>query len=145
MSKGIRLTNEELKYIALFESLTGATVKDCIIDERFDRIIFVVKEGNAGLAIGKRGRNIEILEKMTKKKYEIVEFSDDPVQLIKNALKPARVKEVRLTKKLDGSTIAIVSVDHRDKGIAIGKNGKNAEKIRFLARRYFQISNVFIV
>lgn len=145
MSKGIRFTNEELKYIALFESLTGASVRDCIIDNQFDRIIFVVKEGEAGVAIGKGGKNIVLLEKMTGKKYEIVEFSDDPVQLIKNALKPAKVKEVRLTKKPDGNTIAVVAVDYKDKGVAIGKNGRNAEKLRFLAKRYFQISSVFIV
>jgi N utilization substance protein A len=145
MSRGIRFTNEELKYIALFESLTGASVRDCIIDNQFDRIIFVVKEGDAGVAIGKGGKNIALLEKMTGKKYEIVEFSDDPVQLIKNALKPAKVKEVRLTKKPDGNTIAVVAVDYKDKGIAIGKNGRNAEKLRFLAKRYFQISSVFIV
>ncbi len=145
MSRGIRFTNEELKYIALFESLTGASVRDCIIDSQFDRIIFVVKEGEAGLAIGKGGKNIALLEKMTGKKYEIVEFSDDPVQLIKNALKPAKVKEVRLTKKPDGNTIAVVAVDYKDKGMAIGKNGRNAEKLRFLAKRYFQISSVFIV
>lgn len=145
MSRGIRFTNEELKYIALFESLTGASVRDCIIDSQFDRIIFVVKEGEAGVAIGKGGKNIALLEKMTGKKYEIVEFSDDPVQLIKNALKPAKVKEVRLTKKPDGNTIAVVAVDYKDKGMAIGKNGRNAEKLRFLAKRYFQISSVFIV
>ncbi|MBS7634745.1 NusA-like transcription termination signal-binding factor [Candidatus Bathyarchaeota archaeon] len=145
MSRGIRFTNEELKYIALFESLTGASVRDCIIDNQFDRIIFVVKEGEAGVAIGKGGKNIALLEKMTGKKYEIVEFSDDPVQLIKNALKPAKVKEVRLTKKPDGNTIAVVAVDYKDKGMAIGKNGRNAEKLRFLAKRYFQISSVFIV
>ncbi|MEM2938738.1 MAG: NusA-like transcription termination signal-binding factor [Candidatus Bathyarchaeia archaeon] len=145
MSRGIRFTNEELKYIALFESLTGASVRDCIIDNQFDRIIFVVKEGEAGVAIGKGGKNISLLEKMTGKKYEIVEFSDDPVQLIKNALKPAKVKEVRLTKKPDGNTIAVVAVDYKDKGMAIGKNGRNAEKLRFLAKRYFQISSVFIV
>ncbi|MBS7653782.1 NusA-like transcription termination signal-binding factor [Candidatus Bathyarchaeota archaeon] len=145
MSRGIRFTNEELKYIALFESLTGASVRDCIIDNQFDRIIFVVKEGEAGVAIGKGGKNISLLEKMTGKKYEIVEFSDDPVQLIKNALKPAKVKEVRITKKPDGNTIAVVAVDYKDKGMAIGKNGRNAEKLRFLAKRYFQISSVFIV
>jgi N utilization substance protein A len=145
MSKGIRLTNEELEYMRLFESLTGTMVRDCIIDRKFDRVIFVIKEGEAGMAIGKGGKNIALLEKITGKKYEVVEFSDDPVQLIKNALKPANVKEVRITKKPDGSTIAVVSVDNKDKGIAIGKNGRNAEKIRFLARRYFQISNVLIV
>lgn len=145
VSKGIRLTNEELEYIRLFESLTGAMVRDCIIDNKFDRIVFLIKEGEVGIAIGKGGKNIALLEKLTGKKYEVVEFSEDPVQLIKNALKPANVKEVRITKKPDGNAIAVVLIDSKDKGIAIGKNGRNAEKVRFLAKRYFNINNVLIV
>ncbi|MEM0111968.1 MAG: NusA-like transcription termination signal-binding factor, partial [Candidatus Parvarchaeota archaeon] len=74
-----------------------------------------------------------------------IEHADDPVQFIKNVLRPARVKEVRITQRPDGKTIAVVTVDPRDKGIAIGKNGKNAERLRLLVKRYFQIHNVSIV
>jgi len=144
MSKGIRFTDREMRYIALFESITGATVRDCVIDEDLDRIIFMIKEGDAGIAIGRRGKNIALLERMTGKRHEVIEFSEDPAHFIKNALKPARVKEIRITERPDGRMIAVVSVDPRDKGVAIGKNGKNAEKLRFLARRYFQIHNVSI-
>jgi len=145
MSKGIKFTNREMRFIALFESITGATVRDCIVDEDLDRVIFVIKEGDVGMAIGKRGKNVSMLEKMTGKKHEIIEFSEDPAQFIRNALKPAKLKEIRITEKPDGKTIAVVSVEPRDKGIAIGKNGKNAERIRFLAKRYFQINNVSIM
>lgn len=145
MSGRIKFTSNEMKYIALFESITGATVRDCIIDEEQNRIVFVVKEGEMGIAIGKRGKNMRILEKMTGKKYEIIEHSDSPVQFIKNALKPARVKEVRIMERPDGRTFAVISVDPKDKGVAIGKNGRNAERVRFLAKRYFQIDNVSII
>jgi len=134
-----------MRHIALFESITGATVRDCIIDDDFNRILFIIKEGDVGIAIGKRGKNVFLLEKMTGKKHEVIEFSEDPAQFIKNALKPARLKEIRITERPDGKIIAVVSVEPRDKGIAIGKNGKNAEKIRFLAKRYFQINNVSIM
>jgi N utilization substance protein A len=144
MSSGIRFTSREMRYIALFESITGATVKDCIIDDELNRIIFIVKEGDVGIAIGKRGKNIRMLEKMTGKKHEIIEHSEKPAQFIKNALKPARVNEIRISERTDGKTIAVVSVDPKDKGVAIGKNGRNAERIRFLAKRYFQIQNVSI-
>jgi N utilization substance protein A len=133
-----------MRYIALFESVTGANVKDCIIDEDVNRIIFVVKEGDIGVAIGRQGKNIHLLEKMTGKRHEIIEHSENPAQFIKNALKPARVTEIRITERPDGKSIAVVSVSPRDKGVAIGKNGKNAERIRFLAKRYFQIQNVSI-
>jgi len=144
MSSGIRFTGTEMRYIALFESITGANVRDCIIDEDVNRIIFVVKEGEIGVAIGRNGKNIHLLEKMTGKKHEIIEHSENPAQFIKNALRPARVMEIRITERPDGKSIAVVSVSPKDKGVAIGKNGKNAERIRFLAKRYFQIQNVSI-
>jgi N utilization substance protein A len=145
MSSGIRFTSREMRFIALFESITGAMVKDCIIDDELNRIIFVIKKGEVGMAIGKRGKNIRLLEKMTGKRHEIIEHSDNPAQFIKNALKPARVKEIRITERPDGKTIAVVAVNPKDKGVAIGKNGRNAERIRFLAKRYFQIQHVSIM
>jgi len=144
MSSGIKITIREMRYIALFESITGATVKDCIVDEDLNEIIYVVKEGNVGIAIGKGGKNIRVLEQMTGKKHDIIEHSESPAQFIKNALKPAQVKEIRITERPDGKSIAVVSVHPKDKGVAIGKNGRNAERIRFLAKRYFQIQNVSI-
>lgn len=144
MATGIKFTSHEMRYIALFQSITGATVKDCIVDDDLNRIIFVVKEGSIGMAIGKRGKNIHQLEKMTGKKHEVIEHSESPAQFIKNALKPAKVDEVRITERMDGKTIAVISVNPKDKGVAIGKNGRNAERIRFLAKRYFQIQNVSI-
>jgi N utilization substance protein A len=133
-----------MRYIALFESISGASVKDCIIDEEQGRAIFIVNQGQVGVAIGKGGRNIHTLEKMTGKKHEIIEYSDDPVQFIKNALKPAMVREVRVSERTDGKKMAVVTINPKDKGIAIGKNGKNAERLRFLAKRYFNIQNVNI-
>jgi len=145
MSSGIKFTSREMRYIALLERITGATAKDCIVDEELNRIVFIVKEGNVGMAIGRGGKNIRLLERMTGKKHEIIEHSESPVQFIKNALKPAQVKEIRITERPNGRTIAVVSVHPRDKGVAIGKNGRNAERIRFLAKRYFQIQNVSIM
>ncbi len=144
MASGIKLTSKEMRYIALFESITGAAVKDCILDEDSNRAIFIVKEGDIGMAIGKGGKNIRLLEKMTSKKHEIIEYSEDPAKFIKNALKPANVMEIRITEKPDGKSIAVVAVTPKDKGVAIGRNGRNAERIRFLAKRYFQIQNVSI-
>jgi N utilization substance protein A len=144
MTNGIKITADEMRYIALFESISGASVKDCIIDEEQERAIFIVNQGQVGVAIGRGGRNIHTLERMTGKKHEILEYSEDPVQLMKNALKPAAVREVRITERMDGKKMAVITVNPKDKGVAIGKNGKNAERLRFLAKRYFDIQNVSI-
>ena len=65
-------------------------------------------------------------------------------KFIKNALKPAKVKDIRLVDRMEGKKIAMVNVEPKDKGIAIGKNGTNIKKIRFLAERYFQLDTVVI-
>jgi N utilization substance protein A len=145
MAQKIRLTGDEMRCIALFESITGAVANDCVIDEKRDRVIIVVKPGNAGLAIGKHGARIKILRNMIKKDVEIVEYAENPVDFIKNSFTPARIKEVRITERLDNKKVAMVTVEESDRGVAIGKNGKTAERTRFLAKRYFQIDNVVLV
>ena len=41
----IKFTANEIRYIALFENMTGAMVKDCIIDDEHGKVTFVVKNG----------------------------------------------------------------------------------------------------
>jgi N utilization substance protein A len=144
MSSGIKITSDEMRYMALLESVTGAVARDCIIDDKVERVIFIVKPGDVGLAIGRKGSNINMLRRMTNKDIEIVEYAENPVEFIKNTFAPAQVREVRITEKSDGKKIAVVTVEPRDKGVAIGKNGKNADRTRFLAKRYFEIDHVII-
>jgi N utilization substance protein A len=139
----IRLGNEEMRYIALFESITGATSEDCLIDEENERIIFIAKKGEMGLAIGKNGKNIDTLRKMTNRQIEVVENAKNPEEMIKNSLSPARIKNMRITDN-PKRKIAVVEVEPKDKAIAIGRNGKTIEKTRMLVKRYFLIDHVVI-
>jgi len=144
MAQKIKLTGDEMRYIALFENVTGAVATDCVIDDKRDRVIMIVKPGNAGLAIGKHGQRIKMLRNMVKRDVEIVEHADNPVDLIKNSFAPARIKEVRITERLNNKKIAVVTVEDQDRGVAIGREGKTVERTRLLAKRYFQIDNVVI-
>jgi len=144
MVQKIKLTGDEMRYIALFENVTGAVATDCIIDDKRDRVIMIVKPGNAGLAIGKHGQRIKMLRNMVKRDVEIVEYADNPVDLIKNCFAPARIKEIRITERLDNKRVAVVAVEDQDRGVAIGREGKTVERTRLLAKRYFQIDNVVI-
>jgi N utilization substance protein A len=145
MTQKIRLTGDEMRCIALFESLTKAVVTDCIIDEKRDRVIMIVKPGDVGLAIGKHGARVKMLRNMLKKDVEVVEYAEDPIAFLKNSFSPAMIKNIRITERLDNRKIAFVTVDEKDKGAAIGKNGRTAERTRLLAKRYFQIDNVIIL
>jgi N utilization substance protein A len=141
----IKLTSDELRLLSLFQSITSATARDCIVDEKMDRVIFVVNKGQMGLAIGKGGSTIKQLQNVVTKKIELVEYSDDPAEFIRNMLNADMVNEVRITDRPDGTRQAIVMVDQKKKGAVVGREGRNAEKARLLAKRYFQITNVQIV
>jgi N utilization substance protein A len=141
----IKLTSDELRLMSLFQSITSATARDCIVDDKMDRVIFVVNKGQMGLAIGKGGSTIKQLQNMVAKKIELVEFSDDPSEFIRNMLNADMINDVKISERADGTKQAVVTVDPRKKGAVVGREGRNAEKARLLAKRYFQISNVLIV
>lgn len=144
MTQSIKLTTEQMRMLSLFQNVTGATARDCVEDEKQDRVIFVVNSGKMGLAIGKGGMHIKSLQNMVKKNVELVEFDDDPVRFLTNLLNPKLVMEVKLTDRPDGTKQAVVVVDPRKKGIVVGREGRNAQKARILARRYFDITHVLI-
>jgi transcription termination/antitermination protein NusA len=145
MTEKIKLTSDELRLMSLFQSITTATARDCIVDDKMERVIFVVNKGHMGLAIGKGGTTIRQLQNVVAKKVELVEYSDDPSEFIRNILNSDMINEVKINERVDGTMQAIVSVDAKKKGVVVGREGRNAEKARLLAKRYFQISNVLIV
>jgi len=117
----IRLSDEEMRYITLFESITGATAKDCIIDDDVNRIIFVIKKGDMGIAIGKNGVNVKRATKLIGKPVELVEAGDTPEELIKNALFPAKVHAVKISRDASGRLVAHVAVDPKGQGAGYRK------------------------
>ena len=133
-----------MRLISLFQNVTKATARDCLDDEKRDRIIFVVNEGKMGLAIGKGGSNTKSLQNILKRNVELVEYFDDPIKFLKNILNPKLVNEVKLDTKPDGSLQATVIVDHSKKGLVVGREGRNAERARLFAKKYFNISSVLI-
>ena len=144
MTQSIKLTTDQMRMMSLFQNVTGATARDCIEDEKQDRVIFVVNTGKMGLAIGKGGIHIKSLQNIVKRNVELVEFDEDPTKFLSNLLNSKLISEVKINKRADGSKQAIVMVDPRKKGIVVGREGRNAEKARLLAKRYFDISSVLI-
>ena len=144
MTQSIKLTTDQMRMMSLFQNVTGATARDCVEDDKQGRVIFVVNTGKMGLAIGKGGTHIKSLQNIVKKNIELVEFDEDPAKFLTNLLNPKLVSEVKINKRADGSNQAIVMVDPRKKGIVVGREGRNAEKARLLAKRYFDITSVLI-
>ena len=144
MTQSIKLTMDQMRKISLFQNITKVTPRDCLDDEKQDRLIFVVNEGKMGLAIGKNGSNIKSLQNLLKRNIELVEYYNDPIKFLKNLLNAKLINEVKISKRADGSPQAIVLVNPNNKGLVVGRAGRNAEKARLLAKRYFDIPSVLI-
>ena len=140
----IKFSTNEIRYIALFESMTGAMVKDCLVDDENGKLTFLVKKGDMGLAIGKRGSTVAKVQKTVDKGVEVIEHSDDPVEFIGNLMAPAKIRSIRILQKENGEKIATLETDSRNKRTAIGKGGQNIERARLLAKRQHNIKNIII-
>ncbi len=137
----IVLTEDCMRLISQFEALTGASSRDCVMDDRNHRIIFVVNPGEMGRAIGKKGASIKNASEEMGKRIEVVEYSPSPEQFIRNCFLPAQVTEVEIMEEND-QKVALVMVRDEDRGIAIGKDGKNIFKAKKLAQRQHDIADV---
>lgn len=136
----ITLSNEARQYLVLFETETGATARDCVIEEAEETVVFVVTPGDMGAAIGPGGRTVNQLEERLGKRVELVEGADDPETFVANALAPAAVYNVTISE--NDTTVAYAEVDSEDRGIAIGTDGKTIERARRLARRHFDLETI---
>src|SRR3970040_2576781 len=105
MTQSIKLTTDQMRMMSLFQNVTGATARDCVEDEKQDRVIFVVNTGKMGLAIGKGGIHIKSLQNIVKKSVELVDFDEDPAKFLTNLLNSKLVSEVsKFVKNLEGSS-----------------------------------------
>jgi N utilization substance protein A len=140
----IKLSSEQLSLMSMFNGMTGATARDCVVDEKLNRIIFVVAKGQMGLAIGKDGASVKKIERSVRRPVEVVEWGDSVEELIQNSLGAKYIQRIEISDRMDGTKGVVVYVDPRKKGAVLGLGGKNAEKVRLLARRHFDISNLQI-
>lgn len=137
----IRFDSNTMQYISIFESITNAKVMDCI--ENDDKIIFIVEIGHLGMAIGRKGANIVRLKNMFKKGIDIIEYSENIEQFIKNIFHNYKVIDVKIEFE-NNRHHALVTIDPKDKGKAIGKEGKNLRLAREIANRHHGIESMVI-
>ncbi|RXK49962.1 NusA-like transcription termination signal-binding factor [Halorientalis pallida] len=136
----ISLSDRERQFLARFEDEVGVTVRDCVVDDDYDRVLFVVEAGEMAEAIGPGGRNVEQIEDDFGRNVELIENADTAEAFVANALAPAAVYNVTISENED--TVAYAEVDHDDTGVAIGKDGKNIEAARRMADRHFDVDDI---
>ena len=77
-----------------------------------------------GACVGMKGTRVQaIIRELRGEKIDIIDFSDDPVQFVMNALSPAKVQRVTIVSDLD--KVMEVVVEDSQLSLAIGKKGQN--------------------
>ncbi len=127
-----------IQLINLFETLTGARLKDCI--NRDNRVVFVVQQGEIAKAIGSKGINVKNLERSLKKKVKIAEYSDDCKTFIKNFIYPLKLRGI---EEKDG-VYTLKPEDSKTRSLLIGKVGVNLKELKEIVKRYFKIENMIV-
>ena len=127
-----------IKFINLFESLTGAKVKDCIID---DKLTFIVENGQMGLAIGKQGVHLKRVESALKKNIRVIEFDENIGKFVKHCTYPLK----NFTVEEDNGIVKIIGDDTKTKGLLIGRDRANLKKLNLIVSRFFQIKEIIVV
>jgi len=135
----VKLTNEDLSVISLFQRMTDAQVEDCIIME--SDIVFLINSRDMGKAIGKKGINIKSASRVLRKNVIIVEHLQRVEDFLKNAFKRAEEKEISEIKVIDKNDkkVAVVKL-----GDAFGVKGKTLKILKILLERHFNIADIEI-
>jgi N utilization substance protein A len=77
-----------------------------------------------GACVGMKGTRVQsIIRELRGEKIDIVEWNDDPIAFVTNALSPAKVQRVSIVD--DGERVMEVIVEDKQLSLAIGKKGQN--------------------
>jgi len=130
-----KIGNEEIGYISALMQATGVMARDCVLLP--GKVIFIVEPGDKGKAIGKKGIKIQALKNRLNKDVDIIEWSPNLSDFVANIFYQAKIREVGEREK-DGKKVVLVSVEPRDKGLAIGRGGERINIARALIDRYYR-------
>jgi N utilization substance protein A len=77
-----------------------------------------------GACVGMKGTRVQsIIRELRGEKIDIVEWSEDPILFVTNAISPAKVQRVSIVD--DGERVMEVIVEDKQLSLAIGKKGQN--------------------
>jgi len=137
----LKFDTETIRLMTLFENITGAPVKDCIVDNDTNGVYFVIDEGMVGVAIGKNGNSVKNAEEMIGKKIKLFEFSKELSKFIKNLIPQAN--SVKIINE-SGKTIVEIKVEKKNKAMVIGRDGKNLKLFKELLQRCHNVNELIV-
>ena len=111
------------------EIFSGTVEIDSVAREAGDRSKISVSTEQedvdpVGSCVGPKGTRVQaIVDELKGEKIDIVEYSDDPVVFVANALSPSKVLDVKVEEEEKSTTVVVPDYQL---SLAIGKRGQNA-------------------
>jgi N utilization substance protein A len=130
---------QTIRLIVLFESMTGTSVRDCVIDPERRMAYFVVVRGDIGRAIGLRGGRIKKFERATKLSARAIEFTQDVSEFVRRLIPQAVSVHIG-----ESGTDVEVRVAKEDRGQVLGRNRRNLKLYQRLLKRNHGVTRLII-
>jgi NusA-like KH domain protein len=141
MAERIVFSTELIKFISLFEHMTHVSPKDCFEDAN-GTLLFIVPEGKIAKALGKSAVNAKNLERKLNRKLRIIEYKEDVKSFIKSLLFPLKVNDV---SEIEEGIFQIEPIDHKTRGLIIGRAASNLRNTEKTAKRFFDIKEIKVL
>ena len=126
-------------YITTFENITRTQVKDCFINKN-NQLVFLVKQGQASRAIGKKAIILKKIESLLHKRIKVIEFNDNPEEFVKNLIYPLKSPEIKLNNK----ELIIKTDSTQLKALLLGRDKANLKELQEIFSKSYNDIKVII-
>jgi N utilization substance protein A len=125
-----------IKLMDLLASRTGAQVRDCVLSD--GEALLIVGPGEAGKAVGRGGAHVRELERLTRRRIRIAEYSPDVASFIKGLVQPLEVRDA----SVENDTVVLTAADSETRGLLIGRNAHRLRALEAVVQRHFPIKEI---
>lgn len=130
----VELTNDDLNMFSAFEKITRVMPTDYVPGATL--LIFLVPVAELGRAIGKNGSNIQKLKDVFKRKVVIIGDMSDPELFVRGMFNNISILSVEV-QNIMGDLAIVLTIDEKDRGIAIGKDGERIKAAKEILKKKF--------
>lgn len=135
----VELNEKGLKYFTEFEKVTRVMPSDYL--ETDNGLVFLVDLVSLGKAIGKKGANVKRLKDLFRKKVVVIGDSNDPEIFVRNFFNNVSIDNIEIANVMGESNI-VLTVDEKDRGIAIGREGERIKAAKQFLKKKFKATIV---
>ena len=140
MSTRIKISLEVMRLMTLFSKVTRVLPKACFEDD-LENLVFIVPPRTIRKVFGYNGQNIKRLTDLLKRKFKIIEYSENLTVFIKNAILPLKTEAIT---EEDG-VVSLKSSDVKTKSLLIGRNARNLRSLEKVVGNYFPVKEIKVI